>query len=169
MEQFCRKWPCEYPVAKSAVVYENLNSVIRHYCYKVLTVSGLPTQLKYQKDYCKHLIDYFFANRHKELAMQTLETLTIDDMARIFRLSRVSIYRRLHEARAGRGGLPLPIPSGPRQRIRWNAEDVRRFLQNANEPQVTPTQKFESAKSRQKRHAEAMKKLESFGIKAVLK
>ena len=101
--------------------------------------------------------------------MQTLETLTIEDMTRIFKLSRVSIYRRLREARSGRGGLPLPIPSGPKQMLRWNAETVRQFLHKANEPQVTPTQKFESEKSRQKRHAEAMKNLESFGIKAALK
>ena len=98
--------------------------------------------------------------------MQTLETLTIEDMMRIFKLSRVSIYRRLREARAERGGLPLPIPSGPKQRLRWDTKTVRQFLQNANEPQVTPTQKFESEKSRQKRHAKAMKSLERFGIKA---
>ena len=98
--------------------------------------------------------------------MQELETLAIEDMMRIFRLSRISIYRRLREARAGRGGLPLPIPTGRKQRLRWNAETVRQFLQNANEPQATPTLEIESAKSRQKRHAEAMKQLERFGIKA---
>ena len=95
--------------------------------------------------------------------MQTLETLTIDDMARIFRLSRVSIYRRLHEARAGRGGLPLPIPSGPKQGLRWDAETVRQFLQNADS--TSPPSPIESAAKRTKRHRAAMNALEKFGIR----
>ena len=97
--------------------------------------------------------------------MQNLETLTIDDIMRIFHLSRNTVYRRLREARAGRGGLPLPIPTGAKRSLRWNAEDVKKFLESANDqPQTSPTLKMESAKSRQKRHAEAMKKLERFGI-----
>jgi predicted DNA-binding transcriptional regulator AlpA len=98
--------------------------------------------------------------------MKDFETLTVEDIRQIFKLSRVSIYRRLREARAGRGGLPLPIPTGPKQRLLWNAEDVRKFLHNNETPQTPPTLEIESAKSRQKRHAEAMKKLERFGIKA---
>ena len=98
--------------------------------------------------------------------MQDFETLTVEDLMRIFQLSRVSIYRRLREARAGRGGLPLPIPSGTKQRLRWNGETVREFLQSADTmPQKPPMQKIESAKSREKRHANAMKKLEKFGIR----
>jgi len=102
--------------------------------------------------------------------MHDFETLTVEDLMQILKLSRVSVYRRLKEARAGRGGLPLPIPSGTKQRLRWNAETVRQFLENANDtPQTPPALKIESAKSRQKRHAEAMKQLERFGIKATQK
>jgi hypothetical protein len=43
---------------------------------------------------------------------------------------------------------------------------VKNFLQNADSmPQIRPTLEIESAKSRQKRHADAMKQLERFGIK----
>ena len=100
--------------------------------------------------------------------MKDFETLlTTEDMMRIFGLSRTSIYRRLKEARAGRGGLPLPIPTGTKQAIRWNAEDVKKFLENANDqPQTSPTLEIESATQRQRRHNAAMKKLERFGIKA---
>ena len=95
------------------------------------------------------------------------ETFTVEDLMRIFQLSRVSIYRRLREARAGRGGLPLPIPTGTKRSLRWNAEDVRKFMQSADdEPQTQPTLKIESATQRQKRHNAAMKQLERFGIKA---
>ena len=98
--------------------------------------------------------------------MNNFETLTVEDLMRIFQLSRVSIYRRLREARAGRGGLPLPIPTGVKRSLLWRAEDVRKFMQSADdEPQTPPTLKIESAKSRQQRHADAMKKLERFGIK----
>ena len=95
------------------------------------------------------------------------ETLTSKDIMRIFGLSKASFYRRLREARAGRGGLPLPISTGAKRSLRWNAATVRQFLENADGTSPTPpTLEIESAKSRQKRHAEAMKQLERFGIKA---
>ena len=98
------------------------------------------------------------------------ETYGVEDLMRIFNLSRVSIYRRLREAREGRGGLPLPIPTGAKRSLRWTAESVKAFLQRANEPLPTPpVPKIESENARQKRHAEAMKKLERFGIKAPTK
>jgi len=98
--------------------------------------------------------------------MDNLETLIIEDIMRIFRLSRNGVYSRLRKARAGQGGLPLPIPTGEKQRLRWSAETVRQFLQNADEATQTPTTlKIESAKPRQKRHTEAMKALERMGVK----
>jgi predicted DNA-binding transcriptional regulator AlpA len=98
--------------------------------------------------------------------MQDLETLTTEDMMQIFHLARISIYRRIREAREGRGQFPIPIQTGTKRRLRWNMETVRNFMQNADSPsQTSSTLKMESAKSRQTRHAEAMKKLECFGIK----
>jgi predicted DNA-binding transcriptional regulator AlpA len=99
--------------------------------------------------------------------MPYLETFGVKDLMRIFNLSRESIYRRLREARDGRGGLPLPIPTGTKRSLRWDAATIRRFVQNADSTPQTPlTLPFESAKSRQKRHAKAMKQLERFGIQA---
>ena len=109
--------------------------------------------------------DIFCEQKHEEIAMKDIETLMVEDIMKIFKLSRVSVYRRLREARSGRGGLPLPIPTEPKQRLLWNAEDVRNFLQNNDKPQTATMQKIESATSRQKRHVEAMKNLERFGIK----
>ena len=98
--------------------------------------------------------------------MQTPETYDVEDMMRIFRLSRQSVYRRVREARAGRGGIFLPITAETKQSLRWSAEAVKALLQNTdNTTQTTLTLKIESANSRQKRHTEAMKKLERFGIK----
>ena len=99
--------------------------------------------------------------------MKELETYGVEDLMRMFGLSRPSIYRRLREAREGRGGLPLPILTGAKRSLRWTAESVKAFLQNASEPPPTaPTPKIESENARRKRHAEAMKQLERFGIKA---
>ena len=103
--------------------------------------------------------------------MQNLNPLlTIKDIMQLFGYSRNTVYRRLREARAGRGGIPLPIPTGAKRSLRWNAEDVRKFLESANDtPQKSPTQEIESATQRQRRHNAAMKELERFGIKATKK
>jgi predicted DNA-binding transcriptional regulator AlpA len=98
--------------------------------------------------------------------MKDLETLTVKDLMEILKLSRVSVYRRLKEARAGRGGLPLPIPTGTKRSLRWNTEDVRKFLQNANETHKTPpTQEIESAAKRAARNRAALHELKKLGIK----
>jgi predicted DNA-binding transcriptional regulator AlpA len=118
-----------------------------------------------KKDCCKHFFD--FCEQTRGIEMKDIETFGTEDMMRIFGLSRTSIYRRLREARAGRGGLPLPIPTGAKRSLRWNAEDVEKFMQSANDqPQTSPTLEIESVSQRQKRHNAAMKKLERFGIKA---
>jgi predicted DNA-binding transcriptional regulator AlpA len=100
--------------------------------------------------------------------MQNQKTLTINDIMEFFQLSRVTVYRRLRIGReGGDSGLPIPLPMGANRSHRWNAEDVRQFLESANDaPKTPPALDFESEKSRQKRHAEAMKKLGKFGIKA---
>ena len=98
--------------------------------------------------------------------MPDLETFGVKDLMRIFNLTRESIYR----PREGRGGLPLPIPTGTKRSLRWSAESVKAFLQSADStPQMPPTLPCELEKSQQKRHAEAMKQLERFGIQATKK
>ena len=94
------------------------------------------------------------------------ETLTTEDMMRIFGLSRNSIYRRHREAREGRGGLPLAIETGAKRGLRWSAEAVKNFLQNANRATTKHSDlDFESAAKRAARNRAALKKLEKFGIK----
>ena len=97
--------------------------------------------------------------------MQELETFDTDVMMRIFHLSRVSVYRRTQKAKKGYGGFPLPIPSGPKQVLRWNAETVRRFLQSADTPQPTSPPIIESPTKLSARHTAAMKELEKLGVK----
>ena len=96
--------------------------------------------------------------------IQDLETLTTDDMMQILHLSRAGLYRRLRDARAGRGGLPLPIAGRAKQGLRWLAKTVREFLENVEAPQECIVPKMESEKKRRKRHSEAMKELEKLGI-----
>jgi len=57
--------------------------------------------------------------------------LGIDDIMRIFGLSRVSIYRKVGEARAGKCEFPLPI-WGSKQKLRWNAADIEQYIQASN-------------------------------------
>ena len=53
------------------------------------------------------------------------------DLMMIFGLNRVSIYRKVAEARAGLGRFPLPV-SGVKQKLRWSAENVEAFCQSMN-------------------------------------
>ena len=97
--------------------------------------------------------------------MQELETLTVKDMMQIFQLSQVSVYRRLREAKAGRGGLPLPIPTGAKRSLRWNLGTVQEFLENTNGTRPMSSLPIESAAQRAARNRVALRNLEKFGIK----
>jgi predicted DNA-binding transcriptional regulator AlpA len=67
--------------------------------------------------------------------MKEIESLLeTSDIMRIFGLSRVSIYRKVAEARSGQGRFPLPV-SGMKERLRWNAANVEAFCQSRNESQ----------------------------------
>lgn len=101
----------------------------------------------------------------QELRTQDWETLEIEDIMQIFNFrTKTSVYRRLRGAREGRGGLPLPIPSGPKQRLRWNKATVKQFLESAVSEPPAP-QPIESAAKRAARNRAALKELEKFGIK----
>ena len=98
--------------------------------------------------------------------MQGFETLTVTDMMQIFQISRVSVYRKVSDGREGRQcGLPLPIPTRPKQRLRWNVETVRKFLENGDGmPLPSSTPPFESEAKRAARNRVALRELEKFGI-----
>ena len=93
--------------------------------------------------------------------MQIDETLTIQDIMRIFHVSQVSVYRWVSLARQGKGNFPLPIGEH-RQKLLWSRESIIAY-QKTNETQSPPT--IESATQRQKRHTAAMNRLRSKGIK----
>ena len=120
---------------------------------------------------CKHLIDNFLrTKKEREMTEKEPETYGMEDMMRIFGKSRQTVYRLVREARAGRGGVFLPIELGGKNNLRWSADAVRAFLQNANStPQKNATLEIESAAKLAARNRAAMKQLEKFGIKITQK
>jgi len=61
--------------------------------------------------------------------MRVIEPLLkIKDMMRIYGMSRVSVYRKVADARAGRGGFPLPL-TGYKKQLLWNPDEVERYCQ----------------------------------------
>ena len=67
--------------------------------------------------------------------MREIETLLgIEDVMRIFGLSRVSVYRRVGEARQGKSRFPLPV-STAKQKLKWSAADIEAFCQSGNATQ----------------------------------
>ena len=66
--------------------------------------------------------------------MREIEPLLgIREIMKIFRLSQVSVYRKVAAARSGKGEFPLPI-WGSKQGLRWNAADVEVFCQSKTVP-----------------------------------
>ena len=61
--------------------------------------------------------------------------LGITDLMEILGLSRVSIYRKVAEARDGKGSFPLPIWDA-KHRLRWNAADIEQYVQPRTAQQV---------------------------------
>ena len=52
--------------------------------------------------------------------------LKIDDIMRLFHVSRVTVYRWIALARKGESRFPLPI-FGYRQKLCWHRDDVENF------------------------------------------
>jgi transposase-like protein len=87
------------------------------------------------------------------------ETLTAQDIMRIFHVSENTLYRWVAQSRAGKGQFPLPI-GGHKQRLCWSRDAIIAF-QNRN---TVPPAEPESAKSRQKRHTVACQSLRKRGV-----
>ena len=86
------------------------------------------------------------------------------DLMRVFGLSRVSIYRKVAEARAGLGRFPLPV-SGVKQKLRWSADNVEAFCQSMNTlPPVNVPSPSKVIKSMQERRTHAETILAGHGI-----
>ena len=92
-------------------------------------------------------------------------TYDIDDITRIFKTTKPTVYRQLREVREGRGNsLPSPIPMGPKRRLRWDAEAVKRFIENTKDI-PPPSPNFLSATERERRHKTALENLRAEGVK----
>jgi predicted DNA-binding transcriptional regulator AlpA len=87
------------------------------------------------------------------------------DLMRIFGLSRVSIYRKVAEARAGLGRFPLPV-SGVKQKLRWSVDNVEAFCQSMNTPSPisAPSPPSKITKSMQERKTQTAAILAAHGI-----
>jgi predicted DNA-binding transcriptional regulator AlpA len=70
----------------------------------------------------------------EDITRKKLETLGIEDMMKIYKLSQVSIYRRVSAARAGQIRFPIPI-SDRKQKLCWSAAEVEAHCQARASPQ----------------------------------
>jgi len=95
--------------------------------------------------------------------MQNIKSSSLLDskaMQEIFGYSESTLFRRLREARAGKGGLPLPLELGNRRGLRWNPDHVRKFCETQ-----TQTLPPEPTAEREQELDDAMKSLKSQGVK----
>jgi predicted DNA-binding transcriptional regulator AlpA len=71
----------------------------------------------------------------EEVFMREIEVLLgIEDMMRIFGLSRVSIYRKVAAARAGQSRFPVPLGES-KERLRWCPVSVEAYCKTRSVPQ----------------------------------
>ena len=108
-----------------------------------------------------------FVAKIMNVIMRDIELYTTDDMCRIFKIPRSSLYRKLREAREGHGGLPLPLPSKKQgHHLRWNAESVRAFCAAQCETvQPIPTPFTTTEAERKKKYSTAYDELTEMGVK----
>jgi len=79
----------------------------------------------------------------------------------IFDMPESTFFKRLREARQGKGGLPLPLELGGKRGLRWNPEHVRVFLESQSQPALSR----EPPAEQRKELDDAMKSLKSQGVK----
>jgi predicted DNA-binding transcriptional regulator AlpA len=94
-----------------------------------------------------------------------MEVLLASDVMRRLKISLPTLYRWRADAKAGIGTFPLPISESGKQ-LRWNAADIENWTSRHNQ-QSAPV--VESAAERGKRHAAAMNRLHSKGVKITAK
>jgi len=93
--------------------------------------------------------------------------LGIADIMKIFSLSKVSIYRKVAAARAGKIRFPLPAMDA-NQRLMWTVSSIESFFQEKSVlPQIVipdPAKQQREKKSHQNRQEASWKILEKHGI-----
>lgn len=90
-----------------------------------------------------------------------MKILLVEDLEKIFRASRPSLYRWLAESRKGVGNFPLPITQNGRQ-LRWNADDIEAFCRAQSVPQ--PPVSVTSPKQQEERREATAAVLAKHGI-----
>jgi predicted DNA-binding transcriptional regulator AlpA len=60
--------------------------------------------------------------------MQIEPLLRVEDIMKIFGTSRVTIYRWVNEARAGKSRFPAPL-NGTKRKLLWSADRIARFCE----------------------------------------
>ena len=93
--------------------------------------------------------------------------LGIKELMRITGYSRVSVYRKTADARAGLGQFPIPV-TGKKQKLGWRAADVEAYYQARSVPQppvdVVSPKREPTAKERQNRQKATAEALSRHGI-----
>jgi len=87
------------------------------------------------------------------------QLLSLQDLLPILKVSEPTLRRWLAESRVGRGNFPRSV-NAPGKKLLFRPEDIEAWA-SAGRPQPVAT---ESSSQRSKRHASAMKRLESKGV-----
>jgi len=99
--------------------------------------------------------------------MRVIEPLLkVEDVMKIFGTSKVTIYRWVNEARAGKSRFPAPL-NGYKRRLLWSADTIARFCESqaVAQPPVSVPSPSKQAKSVQERRAHTETILAGHGIK----
>ena len=102
--------------------------------------------------------------------MQEIERLlTVEDIMRIFSLSRVSVYRRVADAKAKKSPFPIPLEGGPKRSLRWSRRVVGEFCESQAAPQqsvhvANPVKQSKAKQERQQRQKAVSAALLRHGI-----
>jgi len=86
--------------------------------------------------------------------------LIVQDLLPILQVSEATLRRWLAETRAGRGNFPKPI-TGFKRKLLFNPDEIEAWTAAGRPPPVA----VEPASQRSKRHAAAMKRLQSKGVR----
>jgi|TergutMp193P3_1026864.scaffolds.fasta_scaffold299992_1 predicted DNA-binding transcriptional regulator AlpA len=98
--------------------------------------------------------------------MREIEPLLgVEDVMRIFGLSRVSIYRKVAAARAGESRFPAPIGDA-KQRLRWLGTDIEEYIKTRStvQPSAHIISPAKQAKKQRERLEVTRATLEKHGI-----
>ena len=83
------------------------------------------------------------------------ETLTLDEVAQVFRVSEVTIHRWLKKSREGKSRFPLPLGS-KYQHLRFNRDSILHYFRHGETSSPVANQSD--------RHKDAMSKLRARGV-----